>query len=118
MNIATGEQRYSQIARITDGEDYYITSKYVYSDGGKLYAVITDYTDSDSTALARERVVCVNDKYDVEQVCCSIDYDESEGLQVSKLSGLCCAGEISSLPALTATKQGFIPSTPKRSRSA
>ena len=92
VNIATGEQRYSQIARITDGEDYYITSKYVYSDGGKLYAVITDYTDSDSTALARERVVCVNDKYDVEQVCCSIDYDESEGLQVSKLSGLCCAG--------------------------
>lgn len=91
VNIDTGEQRYAHLSTIDASPDYYTSSKTIYGEDGRLYTVITDFKSSDTTMVTRERVVSMNEDFEVEKEYCTIDYDENEGLQASKLSMLTCA---------------------------
>ncbi|MCR5122846.1 MAG: HAMP domain-containing protein [Ruminococcus sp.] len=96
VDIAAGEQKYCRFNRLYYGEEVYSTTKYVCGNDGKMYFVITDFADTVSTKVLRERIVRVDDEFNVEREYCTVNYDENEKLQASKLSRMgCTEGKIS-----------------------
>lgn len=91
VNIGNGEQEFCHYYLVDCDEKKYTLSKYVYADDGRLYASIIDFADEEeSMNLLRERIVRLNDDFTVDREYCTINYDQHEGLQLSKLSQLCC----------------------------